>query len=458
MAFALYSYKKRGEAAGVFTKKEIRALLWPLILEQVLTGLMGVADTFMVSAVGEASISGVALVDSLNMLVMYFFSALAAGGTIVCSQYIGQGDRDRARLAANQVMAASLALSAACCAGLALFRRPVLRLIFGTVEPAVMDAAQVYLLVTALSYPFLALYTASAALHRAAGNSRRPMIVAAAADILNIAGNAVLIFALHMGVLGAALATLASRAVSAAWLLVCQARPGQPFSLGPTEQFLPDRAMLRRILRVGLPSAVENGMFQFGKLVVQSTVSVLGTTAIASQAIIAVLDSCCGTPGQAIGIGLLTVAGQCMGRGRPDEAKKYMVWFTKISTVIVLISGGVISAGAPLITRLTALSPAGRELTCRITWFVSAMRVLFWPAAFTLPNGLRAAGDVSFTMWTGTVSMWTLRVGLSWYLCRYTGVGLWGIWFGWCADWVFRAVCFLLRTRSGRWSRFNVLE
>ena len=441
----------------MFTKKEIRALLWPLILEQVLTGLMGVADTFMVSNVGEAAISGVALVDSLNMLIVYFFSALAAGGTIVCSQYIGQDDKLQANRASAQVLSASFGLSMACCLVLAPLRRPVLGLIFGTVEPAVMDSADVYLLVTALSYPFLALYTASAALFRATGDSRRPMIVALVADVLNIIGNAILIFGCGMGVLGAALATLASRIVSAAVMLRFQARPGQVISLGKLSSFRPDGTMLRRILRLGIPSAIENGMFQFGKLVVQSTVSVLGTTAIASQAIIAVMDSCCGMPGQAIGIGLLTVAGQCMGRGRPDEAKKYMIYFTKISTVVVLISGGIISAGAPLITRLTALSSEGRVLTCQITWFVSAMRLILWPMAFTLPNGLRAAGDVSFTMWVGTVSMWTLRVGLSWYLCRYTGVGLWGIWFGWCADWVLRGACFVWRLKSNKWQEHNVL-
>ena len=441
----------------MFTKKEIRALLWPLILEQVLTGLMGVADTFMVSNVGEAAISGVALVDSLNMLITNFFSALAAGGTIVCSQYIGKDDTLRANKAACQVLSASLALALVSCGVLATWRLPVLGLIFGTVEPSVMDAAQVYLLVTALSYPFLALYTASAALFRAVGDSRRPMIVALVADIMNVVGNAILIFGLGMGVLGAALATLASRIASAVVMLLFQAKPGRVISLGRPRSYLPDMPMLKRILRLGIPSAIENGMFQFGKLVVQSTVSVLGTTAIASQAIIAILDSCSGTPGQAIGIGLLTVAGQCMGRGRPDEAKKYMIQFTKIATVVVLISGGFVCIGAPFITKLTALSPEGRELTCRLTWFISAMRLIFWPIAFTLPNGLRAAGDVSFTMIVGTVSMWLLRVALSWYLCRYTGVGLWGIWIGWCADWVFRGGCFLWRLRSNKWQKHNVL-
>lgn len=442
----------------MFTKEEIRALLVPLVLEQVLTGLMGMADTFMVSNVSEAAISGVSLVDSVNLMVVYFLSALSAGGTIVCAQYIGHGDERKANHASRQVMAAGLALSLVLCAVLAAARRPVLGLIFGTVETDVMDAADVYLLVTALSYPFLALYTTSAALYRAAGNSRRPMLVAAAADILNVAGNAVLIFGFGMGVLGAALATLASRVFSAAVMLRYQAEPGQVISLGDPRAFRPDSAMLRRILRVGIPSAVENGMFQFGKLIVQSTVSVLGTTAIAAQAVTNTMELFGVMPGQAIGIGLVTVAGQCMGRGRPDEARRYMNYFTRISTVIMVFTGVFVSILAPCLSRFTALTEEGLRLVCHLTWFMSVMRILLWPCAFTLPNGMRAAGDVSFSMWVSTVSMWVLRVGLSWWLCRYTSVGLWGIWIGWSADWVARVICFLWRCRSGKWAEKRVLD
>ncbi len=442
----------------MFSKKDIRALLWPLVLEQVLTGIMGVADTFMVSNVGEAAISGVALVDSLNMLVTYFFSALAAGGTIICSQYIGQENERQANHASRQVMAMSLALAAVFCVTLTTLRRPVLRLIFGSVEPAVLDAAVVYLLVTGLSYPFLALYTASAALHRAVGNSRRPMLVAAGADLLNVIGNAILIFGCGMGVLGAALATLASRIVSAVVMLWYQAKPGQVISLGDIRTYRPDGPMLRRILRVGIPSAIENGMFQFGKLVVQSTVSTLGTTAIAAQAVIATMETCAVTPGQAVGIGLVTIAGQCIGRGRPDEARRYTRYLTGLSTVIMVVMSVTFSLSVPFITRLTALTAAGRLLVCQITWFVSAARIILWPSAFTLPNGLRAAGDVAYPMWVGTVSMWVFRVAFCWLLCRYTSVGLWGVWIGWCTDWVVRAACFLIRFHGHRWEQHNVLD
>ena len=441
----------------LFDKKALRTLLIPLVIEQVLTGLMGVADTLMVSNVGEAAISGVSLVDSINLLVTYFFSALAAGGTIVCAQYMGRDDEPDTRRAAHQVMLSTLTLSAGSGILLALARRPVLRLIFGNVEPAVMEAAMTYLLVTALSYPFLAMFTTSAALFRAVGDSRSPMLVSAGADLLNVVGNALLIFVFRMGVLGAAISTLLSRIASAAVMLWLQRRPG-PVSLQGFIHVRPDPVMIRRILRIGLPSAVENGMFQFGRLAVQSTVSTLGTTAIAVQAIVFTLEMFGSMPAQAVGTGLLTVTGQCLGRGRAEEAKHYIRLFTRISTFAVLGTGVLICALAPLIMRATALTPEGAVLACRILWVVLAIKVLIWPKAFTLPNGLRAAGDVSYTMWISTLSMWIFRVAFSWFLCRFTAVGLWGVWIGWCTDWLVRNISYRLRFRGEKWLAHSVLD
>lgn len=440
-----------------FDKKSLRALLVPLVIEQVLTGLMGVADTLMVSNVGEAAISGVSLVDAINLLIVYFLSALAAGGTIVCAQYIGREDPKNAGKAAHQVMFTAFFISLALCALLAAGRRPLLRLIFGSVERDVMDAAVLYMLVTVMSYPFLALYTTSAALFRAVGDSKRPMIVAALADVLNIIGNAILIFGFGLGVAGAAAATLVSRIFSAFIMLWYQHRTEQPISLHGIRDMRPDRVMIRRILRIGLPSAVENGMFQLGRLAVQSTVSILGTTALAAQALSLTLETFSSMPAQAIGTGLLTVAGQCIGRGRVDEARYYIRRFTRISTGMVLGAGILISAAVPFIVRLTALSAEGAALTCQIIWVISVAKLLLWPTAFTLPNGLRAAGDVSFAMWVSTISMWVFRVGLSWYMCRYTAAGLWGVWIGWSTDWLVRNLCFRFRFRGDRWLRHSVL-
>ena len=189
----------------------------------------------------------------------------------------------------------------------------------------------------------------------------------------------------------------------------------------------------------------------------QSTVSVLGTTAIAAQALSLTLETFGSMPAQAIGMGLLTVAGQCIGRGSSDLARDYIRRFTRISTGIVFLTGAFISGLVPILVRFTALSDAGAQLTCRIIWVTSVIKLLIWPAAFTLPNGLRAAGDVSYCMWVSTISMWVFRVGLSWALCRHTGVGLWGVWIGWCTDWLVRHVLFRLRLRGEKWLAHSVL-
>ena len=442
----------------LFSKKDLRALLIPLVIEQVLTGIMGIADTLMVSTVGEAALSGVSLVDSINQLAVYFFSSLAAGGTVVCAQYIGHGEPEKSRRAAGQVMLLCGTLSVSLCVLLLPLRLPLLKLIFGRVETAVMESADIYFFITLLSYPALALYTACAALFRATGETRRPMYVAATADLLNVGGNALLIYVFDMGAAGAALSTLLCRIFSAAALLLLLRKPGQMLSPEYTFSLRPDRAMLRRILRIGLPNAVENGMFQFGKLAVQSTVSFLGTTAIAAQAMVVTFELFGSMPGMAIGTGLLTVAGQCMGRGDIDGTKYYIRRFTRISFLTCLGTGILLSAVIPFAVQLTGLSPEGAAITCRLIWFTCALKLLFWPPAFTLPNGLRAAGDVSFAMWVTTLSMWVLRVGMSWVLCRYTGVGLWGVWIGWCTDWMFRCICFSLRYRSNRWTNKTVLR
>ena len=359
----------------LFNRQQLRALLIPLVIEQVLTGIMGVADTLMVSNVGEAAISGVALVDSVNLLFIYFFSALAAGGTIVCAQYVGRDDRAETTNAARQVTLSCAVLALALGILLILTRRPLLRLIFGNVEAAVMNAAVIYMLITAASYPFLAVYTAGAALFRATGDANRPMYVAAGADVLNVAGNALFIFVFRWGVMGAALSTLISRIVSAAVMLRLQSR-NPVIALGDVRKLRPDMAMIRRILRVGLPNAVENGMFQFGRLMVQSTVSTLGTTAIAVQAIVTTLELFGSMPAQAVGTGLLTVAGQCIGRGLPDQARFYMKKLTRISTAIIAGMGFLICVPAPLLMRFTALPPDGAALACRILWAVLMFKIV----------------------------------------------------------------------------------
>ena len=441
----------------LFTRRQILSLLLPLMLEQLLSGLMGIADTMMVTTVGESAISAVSLVDTVNVLMLNLLSALAAGGVIVCSQYLGRGEAPKAANAARQVLLVSLGLGLASMAACLLLRRPLLALIFGGVEPAVMEQALDYFFITALSYPFLAAQQTAAAVFRAEGRSAPPMAVAAAANAVNIGGNAVLIFVFHQGVAGAALATLFSRALSAVVLLALLRSPKLTVSIRDYCKIRPDRAVIGTVLRVGVPTGVENAMFQLGKLMVQSTVATFSTAAIAAHAMAQTLDMVQSMPSLAIGLGLLTVVGQCIGAGRVDEARTYIKRFCLLSEGAMLVMSALVAASTPLVTRISQMPPESAGLTFRLLLLISAGKLTLWVPAFTLPQGMRAAGDVRFAAAVSAASMWIFRVGLCLLLCRGFGVGLYGVWIAWLVDWLFRGAVYLLRFRRGKWTGFRVL-
>lgn len=442
----------------MFTRKQIISLLIPLMLEQVLSGIMGIADTMMVTSVGDAAISAVSSVDSINTLIFQLLSALAAGGVIVCSQYLGRKDFRRANEAAHQVLIVSVGLALFVTVFCLLLRRPLLRMIFGTVEHSVMEQAIDYLLITAISYPFMAAQQTAAAALRASGHSAPPMLVAAIANLVNVVGNAVAIFGFGMGVVGAAIATTLSRVLSAVILLALMRNENRPISFRNYRSVRFDRALTGMILRVGIPTGVENSMFQLGKLVVQSTVSTLGTAAMAAQAMTHILDLVECMPSQAIGIGLLTVAGQCMGAGKPEEAKKYTKQFCIISEVILVVMSVLVVSFAPLVTRVAGMTDESAKLTLELLQIITIVKCVIWTLAFTLPNGMRAAGDVRFTATVSALSMWLFRVCGSWVLCRVFGVGLIGVWIAWFCDWGCRLIIYVLRYHSGKWLDKQVLR
>ena len=322
----------------MFSNKMIAGILIPVVLEQLLNSIMGTADTMMVSNIGSAAISAVSLVDSINILVIQAFSALAAGGAIVCSQYIGQQNKKMANESARQVLfiitAISIAVSVLCLG----FKKPLLRLIFGSVEADVMRASETYFFYTAISFPFIAAYDSAASIFRAQENTKGPMLISMISNAMNIVGNAIMIWIFHMGVAGAAISTLVSRIFCAVVVLIQLRKDRQPIVVRDYLKIRPDWAMIRRILGIGIPSGVENGMFQFGKLAIQSTVSTLGTTAIAAQAMTNILENLNGMAAIGVGVGLMTIVGQCMGADRKDEAVYYIKKLSVIAEVAIIVS------------------------------------------------------------------------------------------------------------------------
>lgn len=453
----LYDKSQIDKNNMMFTAKELRRLLIPVIIEQFLNSFMGMADTMMVSQAGSTAISAVSLVDAINVLVIQVFSALATGGTIICAQYLGRRDEKAANKAAGQVTLTVAAISLVItllCVG---FRAPLLQVTFGQVEADVMTDSMIYFLITALSFPFIALFGAGSAFYRAGGESKFPMRVSVLSNLLNIAGNAVLIFGFGMGVAGAALSTLLSRIFCAVVIFYFLRKPKQPIVLKNYFSIRPDFPLIGRVLALGVPSGIENGMFQFGKLAIQSSVSTLGTTAIAAQAMTIILENLNGIGGIGVGIALMTVVGQCIGANRKEEAKYYIVKLTFYGELIVLCSCLIVFAITKPVTYLAAMETRSALMCFEMVAAITIVKPIVWTLSFVPAYGMRAAGDVKFSMLYASVTMWCCRVALCIYLIRFQGFGPMAVWIGMFADWTLRAVGFTIRFFSGRWLKKRVI-
>ena len=443
----------------MFSNRMICSLLIPVVLEQLLNSIMGTADTMMVSNVGSAAISAVSLVDSINVLVIQAFSALAAGGAIVCAQYIGQKNKEKANESARQVLFIITAISVAVSLICLVFQKPLLRLIFGSVEPAVMSASETYFFYTALSFPFIAAYDSAASIFRAQDNTKGPMIISMISNVMNIAGNAVMIWVFHMGVAGAALSTLISRIFCAVVVIIQlrKEREGQEIVVRDYFKIRPDWSMIRRILGLGIPSGVENSMFQLGKLAIQSTVSTLGTTAIAAQAMTNILENLNGIAAIGVGVGLMTIVGQCLGARRQDEAVYYIKKLCVIAEVIIIISClGVFALTKP-VTILGGMEKESADMCFHMVMWITIVKPLVWIMAFIPGYGLRAAGDVKFSMIVSCCTMWACRFCLCVFLIRVMGFGPMGVWIGMFADWTLRGIIFTWRFHSRKWLQHKVI-
>lgn len=447
----LYDKKQIDWNNLLFDNKTLCWLILPIVIEQFLNSLMGMADTMMVSTVGSEAISAVALVDSINNLVIQIFSALAAGAAIVCSRYIGSGNQKESSRAAGQVVLTvfviSLSITFFCIAG----GERLLRLIFGTVEASVMENALDYFMITAFSYPFLALFSAGAAFYRASGNSKFPTKVSVVSNVINVAGNALFIYGFRWGVAGAAFATLLSRLFSTVVIYYCLRQPKQIIVVRNYLKIRPDMQLILKVMAIGIPAGIENGMFQFGKLAIQSTVSTMGTVVISAQAMTDIFELVNGIFSNSVGIGLMTVVGQCIGARRIEEAKYYIVKLMRIAWIGVFVSCLLVLAMTRPVTWLAGMEPEAAKLCFRMVVAMTVVKPLVWVGAFGLPYGFRAAGDVRFSMIVSVCSMWSCRVGLCVLLVRVFDFGLIGVWIGIFVDWIVRASIFSRRFVSGKW-------
>lgn len=443
----------------LFSRQALLRLIIPLVVEQFLLMTVGMADTVMVTSAGEAAVSGVSLVDNINLLLIQVFAALSTGGAVVVSQYLGREDRKAACLAARQLIYAVTAVSVALMALALIFREHLLALIFGSIEPDVMESALIYFLLTAAAYPFMSIYNAGASLFRSMGNSKVSMFNSLLVNVINIGVNAVLIYGYGMGAAGAGIGTLVSRVAAAALMLALLHRESNPVNTRGLLRVEFHGGVVRKILTIGIPNGLENGLFQVGKLVVLGLITSFGTVAVAANAIANSIAGVINVPGQAIGLGIITVVGQCMGAKDPDQAVSYTKKLITATYLFMSVMSIILFFCAGWLTTLFNLSPEAVRMATEVLRLCALFNIVFWPLSFTLPNVLRAAGDAIFTMSVSMLSMFICRLVLSYvFACAWgLNLGLMGVWLAMFADWIVRAAVFSFRFLRGRWKSIKVI-
>ena len=444
-----------------FSRKALVALILPLIAEQFLSVLVGMADTLMVSGVGESAVAAVSTVDILNIMFVQLFSSMSAGGSVVSAQYLGKGDRKSASAAAKQLILATFGIAAVVTTIIALFHRSIIGLMDGGQNPETVEQSCTYLLITSFAYPFMGLYGAGAGLQRAMGNTKTSMWTSVAVNIVNICGNAILIHPCGLGVMGAALSTLISRIVASVIVLWVLRDKSKPIYLeSPRKEphfFRLDFTMIRRILRVGLPNGLENSLFQAGRVIIMSIITTFSTPLRAANGICNTLTSVVNIPGYAVGSAAPAIIGQLIGADKKEEARRYGNKLLIIMYLVVLPTNVILFLFADPIVRLFNLSEAGIPAAVQLLHLYTVLTLFTWAPSFGLPNILRAAGDARYTMVVAILSMVILRLGASYLLVYGMGLSLLGIWLAMHLDWVGRGICFGVRFHSGKWLNKKVI-
>lgn len=426
-------------------------------MEQLLVMLVGIADTFVVSYAGEAAVSGVSLVNSFNTIFIYLFTALASGGAVIISQYIGRHDTEPAGESASQLFTVSLLFSAAAAVVILMLHRQILRLMFGKVEPEVMEACVTYLRISAYSYPAIAVYNAGAAVYRSVGKTSITMYISVLSNIINVIGNVIGVFVLNAGVAGVAYPSLAARMFSAVVItgLCFRKRERVQYRLGWILQW--NRDLLRRILGIAVPNGIENGIFQFVKVALSSVAALFGTYQIAANGIAQSIWSMAALAGVTMGPVFITVIGQCMGAGDSGQAEYYFKKLLKITLLLSLIWNAMIFAVTPLLMKAYILADETKRLVILLVLIHNVFNSIVFPFSGPLGNGLRAAGDVKFTMVVSIASTIGGRLIFSLLFGIVFQMGVIGIACAMCLDWLLRAIIFYVRFKAGKWKCFKVI-
>lgn len=440
-----------------FSNKDLKAMIVPLFLEQLLVMLVGMADTLVVSYAGESAVSGVSLVNQFNTIFIYLFTALASGGAVVISQYIGRNENDCAGETASQLLLFSTVFSVFIAVLVLVGNRGMLRLMFGKVEDSVMQACITYLKISAYSYPALAVYNAGTAVYRSLGKTSVTMYLSVASNIINVVGNIIGVFVLNAGVAGVAWPSLIARTFSAVAITVLCFRKKNEVVYRSKWIFRWNWDLMKRILKVAVPNGIENGIFQLVKVALSSIVALFGTYQIAANGVAQSIWSMAALAGVSMGPAFITVIGQCMGNRDAEAADYYFRKLTKITLLLSTVWNALIFLLTPFIMKFYALSTETKRLVIWLVLIHNVFNAAAFPFSGALSNGLRAAGDVKFTMYVSIASTIFGRLLLSYLLGITFQMGVIGIAIAMVCDWIIRAVIFIGRQKSGKWKSFQVI-
>ena len=440
-----------------FTNKDLKNMIIPLFFEQLLVMLVGIVDTFIVSFVGESAVSGVSLVNSFNTIFIYLFTALASGGAVVISQYIGRKEQEATNRASGQLLMFSIVFSFILMILVLIFNESLLRLLFGRVENSVMQACITYLRISAYSYPALAIYNAGAALYRSMAKTSTTMYISIASNIINCIGNCIGVFVLHAGVAGVAYPSLIARVFSAVVITFLCFNKTLTTYYEKKHIFVFDAKMLKRVLNIAVPNGIEQGIFQLVKVALSSVVALFGTYQIAANGVAQSIWSLAALVGVTMGPAFITVIGQCMGAKDIDNAHYYFKKLMKITVIFSIIWNIFILLITPLFLQYYQLSSETKHLVFVLVIIHNIFNTIAFPFSGPLSNGLRATGDVKYTMIVSILSTVVVRGILSIIFGITFNLGVIGIALAMCADWSMRAIIFHLRYKSDKWTQFSVI-
>lgn len=437
----------------LFSRNDLVRLIIPLIVDQFLQVAVGLSDSIMVARVGEAAVSGVSLVDTVMLLIINIFTALATGGAVIAGQYLGRRDPKTGCEATAQLFNFTFLFSIFIMILGYLGQNVILYHVFGKIEPEVMKDSRTYLLIVLSSIPMIAMYNAGAAIFRAMGNSNVAMKTSLLMNSINVFGNALLIFGFHRGVEGVAIPTVVSRGVACVVILILLNNQEHELHILHPYPFKIKWNVLKKILYIGIPNGLENSMFQLGKIAVLSLVSGLGTASLAANAVGNNIANFAILPGMSFGFALLTVCAQCVGAGDFEQVKYYTRHMMRVEYLCLIASNLIVILALPFILSVYNLSDEAAQYANDIILYHAACVVTIWPLSFTLPNTLRAAADVKVTMVLSIISMWVFRFGFSYLLAIEFHMGIFGVWVAMTIDWLVRGIFFVCRYRSGRWQK-----